>query len=37
LERPVEHHVANVLAKVGVTSRARALLKLSKLRQSAEN
>lgn len=35
--RTVETHVASVLAKLGVASRGQALLKLSNLRQSAEN
>ena len=36
-ERTIEHHVANVLAKLGVASRAQAVLKLSNLLQTAEN
>ncbi|MGH6624774.1 MAG: response regulator transcription factor, partial [Burkholderiaceae bacterium] len=36
-ERTVEHHVAKVLAKLDVATRAQAVLKLSNRRQTAEN
>ncbi|MGZ9076546.1 MAG: response regulator transcription factor, partial [Burkholderiaceae bacterium] len=36
-ERTVENHVARVLAKLDVTSRAQAMFKLSNIRQTAEN
>lgn len=35
--RTIEHHVAGVLGKLGVASRAQAVLKLSNFRHSAKN
>ena len=35
--RTIEHHVAGVLTKLGVSSRAQAVLKLSNIRQTGKN